>query len=169
MLPSHEKKWYALYTKSRNEKKVYQLLTEKEINTYLPLIKTLKQWSDRKKWVEEPLFRSYIFVKITEKERLNAIRTDGVVRMITFQGRPVAVPDKQIEAVKAYINEGDDRIEKDIHFERGDQVEVTHGTLQGLRGTLVETKGKKRVMVEIEGIGEKIILNIPKSSLKIYS
>ena len=113
MLPSKEKKWYALYTKSRTEKKVYQLLTEKGIDTYLPLIKTLKQWSDRKKWVEEPLFRSYIFIKITEKERLNAIRTDGVVRMITFQGKPVSIPNKQIEAVRAYINEGEDRIEKE--------------------------------------------------------
>ncbi len=166
MLPSREKKWYALYTKSRTEKKVYQLLREKGIETYLPLLKTLKQWSDRKKWVEEPLFRSYIFIRISEKERLDAIRTDGVVRMISFQGRAISIPDKQIEAVRAYINEGEDRVEKEVYFERGDRVEVTRGTLQGLQGIMVETKGKKRVMVEIEGIGEKIILNIPKSSLK---
>ncbi len=166
MFPSREKKWYALYTKSRTEKKVYQLLWEKGIEAYLPLLKTLKQWSDRKKWVEEPLFRSYIFIRISERERLDAIRTDGVVRMITFQGRPVSIPDKQIEAVRAYINEGEDRVEKEVQFERGNRVEVTHGTLQGLQGIMVETKGKKRVMVEIEGIGEKIMLNIPKSSLK---
>ena len=166
MLPSREKKWYALYTKSRTEKKVNELLSEKGIEAYLPLFKTLKQWSDRKKWVEEPLFRSYIFVKISEKERLNAIRTDGVVRMISFQGIPVSIPDNQIEAVRAYINEGDDRVEKEVQFDRGGRVEVTHGTLQGLQGVMVETKGKKRVMVEIEGIGEKILLNIPKSSLK---
>jgi len=166
MLPSREKKWYALYTKSRTEKKVYQLLREKRIEAYLPLLKTLKRWSDRKKWVEEPLFRSYIFIRISERERLDAIWTDGVVRMITFQGRPVSIPDKQIEAVRAYINEGEDRVEKEVQFERGNRVEVTHGTLQGLQGIMVETKGKKRVMVEIEGIGEKIMLNIPKSSLK---
>ncbi len=166
MLPSREKKWYALYTKSRTEKKVYQLLIEKGIEAYLPLLKTLKQWSDRKKWVEEPLFRSYIFIRISEREWLDAIRTDGVVRMITFQGRPVSIPDKQIEAVRAYINEGEDRVEKEVQFERGNRVEVTRGTLQGLQGIMVETKGKKRVMVEIEGIGEKIMLNIPKSSLK---
>ena len=166
ILPSKEKQWYALYTKSRTEKKVFQMLSDKGIETYLPLLKTLKQWSDRKKWVEEPLFRSYIFVKISEKERLDAIRTDGVVRMITFQGKPVSIPDKQIEAVRAYVNEGKDRIEKEVHFDRGDRVEVTHGTLQGLQGIMVEAKGKKRVMVEIEGIGEKIILNIPKASLK---
>ncbi len=166
MLPSREKKWYALYTKSRTEKKVYQLLREKRIEAYLPLLKTLKRWSDRKKWVEEPLFRSYIFIRISERERLDAIRTDGVVRMITFQGRPVSIPDKQIEAVRAYINEGEDRVEKEVQFERGNRVEVTRGTLQGLQGIMVETKGKKRVMVEIEGIGEKIMLNIPKSSLK---
>jgi transcription elongation factor/antiterminator RfaH len=166
LLPSREKRWYALYTKSRTEKKVHQLLMEKGIETYLPLLKTLKQWSDRKKWVEEPLFRSYIFIRISEKERLDAIRTDGVVRMISFQGRPVSIPDKQIEAVRAYINEGETRVEKEVYFTPGDRVEVTRGTLQGLQGTMVETKGKKRVMVEIEGIGEKIMLNIPKSSLK---
>jgi len=142
------------------------MLSDKGLEVYLPLLKTLKQWSDRKKWVEEPLFRSYLFVKISEKERLDAIRTDGVVRMITFQGKPVSIPDKQIEAVRAYINEGDDRVEKEDQFVLGDRVEVTHGTLQGLQGIMVETMGKKRVMVEIEGIGEKIILNIPKSSLK---
>jgi len=86
--------------------------------------------------------------------------------MISFQGRAISIPDKQIEAVRAYINEGEDRVEKEVYFERGDRVEVTRGTLQGLQGIMVETKGKKRVMVEIEGIGEKIILNIPKSSLK---
>ena len=166
MFPSREKKWYALYTKSRTEKKVDQLLTEKGIETYLPLLKTLKQWSDRKKWVEEPLFRSYLFIRISEKERLDAIRTEGVVRMITFQGKPVSIPDKQIEAVRAYINEGGDRVEKEIQFVHGERVEVTRGTLQGLQGIMIETKGKKRVMVEIEGIGEKIILNIPKASLK---
>lgn len=166
MVPSREKKWYALYTRSRTEKKVYELLMEKGIETYLPLLKTLKQWSDRKKWVEEPLFRSYIFIRISERERLDAVRTNGVVRMITFQGRPVSIPDKQIEAVRAYINEGEERVGKEVFFERGDRVEVTRGTLQGLQGIMVEAKGKKRVMVEIEGIGEKIMLNIPKSSLK---
>ena len=105
--PNHKSdlRWYAIYTKSRNEKKVALNLQEKGIEVYLPLLKTLKQWSDRKKWVEEPLFRSYLFVRILDKNYLEVLQTDGVVRFITFRQERIPVPDQQIEAVKAYMNE----------------------------------------------------------------
>ena len=106
-LKKPEERWYAIYTKSRNEKKVALNLQEKGIEVYLPLLKTLKQWSDRKKWVEEPLFRSYLFVRILDKNYLEVLQTDGVVRFITFRQERVPVPDQQIEAVKAYLNEDD--------------------------------------------------------------
>ena len=99
-----EKKWYALYTKSRTEKKTGQELVSKGIETFLPLEKILKEWSDRKKWVEEPLFRSYIFVHINKAEHFKVLNASGIVRFITFEGKAVPIPDLQIEAIKQFIN-----------------------------------------------------------------
>ncbi len=162
-----EKKWYAIYTKSRTEKKVYQELTASGIDTYLPLVKTLKQWSDRKKWVEEPLFRSYLFVHITEPEYFKVLNSVGVVRYITFEGKAVPVPHRQILAIKQYINEELDYDEDYDHFEVGDYIEVSRGPLMGLHGNLIEVKGKQRVKIEIESVGQSIIITIPKSHLLI--
>jgi len=162
-----EKKWYAVYTKSRTEKKVYQELTASGIETYLPLIKTLKQWSDRKKWVEEPLFRSYLFVHITEPEYFKVLNSVGVVRYITFEGKAVTVPHRQILAIKQYINEETDHSVNYDHFDIGDHVEISRGSLMGLHGNLIEVKGRQRVKVEIDSVGQSIVLTVPKSHLRI--
>ena len=160
------KKWYALYTRPRWEKRVFEDLIYKGIDTYLPLIKTLKQWSDRKKMVEEPLFHSYIFVHITPTEHDRALQTMGVVRFVTFKGIAVAIPHWEIEAVKAYVGEGTERMvyTDDIHI--GDPVEVVFGTMKGLKGRLAEMKGKKRVLVEITGLGERLLVNIPTTHIQ---
>ncbi len=95
--------WYAAYTHSRAEKKVARELEKQGIEHYLPLIKTLKQWTDRKKKVEEPLIRSYIFVHITEKEYMDVLHTAGVMTIVRFSGKPVAIPDWQIENLKILL------------------------------------------------------------------
>ncbi|MCD4683117.1 MAG: UpxY family transcription antiterminator [Bacteroidales bacterium] len=162
-----EKKWYAIYTKSRTEKKVYQELIASGVETYLPLIKTLKQWSDRKKWVEEPLFRSYLFVNITDSEYYRVLSSVGVVRYITFEGKAVTVPPKQILAIKQFINEEEDFTVDFDHFEIGDSVEVIRGSLMGLCGNLTEERGKQKVKIEIESVGKSILITIPRKHLRI--
>lgn len=137
------------------------------IETYLPLLKSLKIWSDRKKWVEEPLFRSYLFVHITMKEYQQVVQTDGVVRFITFEGKPVPVPDSQINAIKQFLDSDDAPDLMSGKFEIGDTVEVFRGNLKGLTGNLVEWRGKQKVKIEIESIGQSIILTVPKSYLKV--
>ena len=161
--------WYALYTSSRTEKKTYQRLIDAGVTTYLPLVKTLKQWSDRKKWVEEPLFRSYIFVRINKTEYIKVLNVPGVVRFITFEGKAVPIPDLQIEAIRQFINLEeiiDEPLEKLII---GDKVEITRGQLFGLAGYLVDYHGKQKVRIEIESIGHSIILTIPKAHLKVIN
>ena len=91
-----EKGWYAIYTHSRAEKRVSDRLTEAGIETFLPLQKTLRQWSDRKKLVEKPLISSYVFVKVVPKEFFTVRKTDGVVKFIMLQGKPVVIPEIQI-------------------------------------------------------------------------
>lgn len=162
-----QKKWYAVYTRSRTEKKINTLLEEAGIDTFLPLLKVLKQWSDRKKWVEEPLFRSYLFVRIEKSEYYKVLEVAGVVRYITFEGKAVPVPEQQILAIKQFLDKEDDQTVSPGTFEIGDKVEIFRGALRGLSGNLVDIRGKQKVRIEIESIGQSIILTIPKSYLRI--
>lgn len=164
---SHQKSWYAIYTKSRNEKKVYARLKEVGVETFLPMQKILKQWSDRKKWVEEPLFRSYLFVHITPDEYYKVLGILGVVKYITFEGIAVPVPDQQILAIKQFLNNEEDSLVSIESFQIGDKVEIFRGALKGLLGNLVDLQGKQKVRIEVESIGQSIVLTIPRSYLKI--
>jgi transcriptional antiterminator RfaH len=162
-----EKTWYAIYTKSRNEKKAHAALASSGIDSFLPLIKNLKQWSDRKKWVEEPLFRSYLFVHITSGDYYNVLNAFGVVRYVTFEGKAVPVPPQQILAIKQYINSEEILTEGNKVFEKGDKVEIFRGALKGLTGHLIRVQGRQKVKIEIESTGHSITLTIPQSYLKI--
>jgi transcription antitermination factor NusG len=164
---AEEKIWYALYVKSRTEKKVALELEGNQIDFYLPLEKRLKQWSDRKKWVQEPLFRSYIFVYITPKEYYKVLQTRGAVKFISFEGKAVPVPPQQIEAIRIYLAEKEPETSGDQVWEEGKEVEVMSGKLTGLKGKLIKVNGKNRVKVEIEVVGSAIILNIPRRQLRI--
>ncbi len=159
--------WFAVYTNPRAEKKVHAELIREGIEVYLPLQRTLKLWSDRKKWVEEPLFRSYIFVHISESEYYAVLNTPGVVRFITFEGKAVPVPEQQIEAIRYYLSSDEKPVAVDPGLVPGQVVEVMKGPLRGLRGELVEISGRRKVKVEIEAIGQSIMVTIPLSQLRI--
>ncbi|NOY49789.1 MAG: UpxY family transcription antiterminator [Chlorobi bacterium] len=161
-----EKIWYAVYVKSRSEKKVALEFEFNDIDYYLPLIKKLKIWSDRKKWVEEPLFRSYIFVHIDQKDYFKVLQTINVVKYISFEGMAVPIRNEQIEAVRYYLNEKDpENIDNQV-WETGRKVKVVSGSLIGLEGELIDIRGKKKVKVEIEAVGRTLIIQIPKSKLE---
>lgn len=160
-----EKNWYAVYVKSRAEKKVAVEFEIDGIDFYLPLIKKLKQWSDRKKWVEEPLFRSYIFVSIEQEQYFKVLQTQNVVKYVSFEGKAVPIRKEQIEAVRYYLNEKDpENIDNQI-WEKGRKVEIISGSMTGLRGELIDVKGKKKVKVEIEVVGKTLLIQIPKNKL----
>ena len=159
--------WYAIYTKSRNEKKVATLFLRDGIEYYLPLMKRLKFWSDRKKQVEEPLFSSYVFVHIDEFEHLNVLKTTGVVRFISFEGKKVAIRDTEIEAIRKYAETGEELLLNEEDYKIGKKVKVKIGPMKGLEGKLVEVLGKQRVKVEIEAIGQAVFIRIPKGNLEI--
>ena len=142
-------------------------MEEAGIDTFLPLMKVLKQWSDRKKWVEEPLFRSYLFVRIKQDEYYKALSVTGVVKYITFEGRAVPIPEQQILAIKQFLGNDEDIAIFSEPFKIDDKVEICRGTLKGLLGNLVDIRGKQKVRIEIESIGHSIILTIPKSYLKV--
>lgn len=158
--------WYAIYTRSRQEKKVKQLLDEKGIVNYLPLTKVLKQWSDRKKWVEVPLFNSYLFVYI-EQHHFDLVKyTPGFIRFISFEEKNVIVRDEDIELIKK-IAEGYSNIEVSFDvFKTGDAIEIIDGPLKGSSGVFAITKGSNRVLVRIESFHASILLNIPQYQIR---
>lgn len=160
-ISSQEKVWYAIYTKPRSEKKVYQRLVEQGIEAFLPLQKRLKQWSDRKKWVEEPLFHSYLFVHIASGDYYNVLNTIGVVRYITFNGKAAPIPTRQIEQVREILNQ-DIEIETVTKAIRpGDRVEVKFGLLKGIIGELVEISGHKKLIIRIDHISHQLQVTLP--------
>jgi len=160
------KKWYALYTKSRSEKKAYGLLVDKGIETYLPLEKKLKLWSDRKRWVEEPFIRSYIFVKTEQYNLEAALNTPGVVSVVRFGGQPATVNEKQIEAIKTILS-GNEEYELCAEtFEPGEKVEIDKGDLKGIYGELVHHLNKYKVLIRIESINQNILIRINPSYLR---
>jgi len=160
------RKWFALYTKSRSEKKVHQLLEEKGIHAYLPLEKKLKIWSDRKKWVEEPFIRSYIFVHVEEHELQKALNTPGVVTVIRFEGKPASVREEQIKMIESILSSEEEYELSTETFEPGEKVEVTRGSLKGLLGELVHHLNKYKVLIRIESINQNILVRLNPSFLK---
>jgi transcription antitermination factor NusG len=163
---SSEEKWYALYTRPRAEKLVYLRLLEEGIETFLPLQRTYRMWSDRKKLVEKPLLTSYIFVKTNGKNFPRVYKTNGVVKFVSFEGKPVSIPPNQIDNLRLLIN-SDAEIEVSCEkFAAGDNVEVISGSLVGLTGELIKIGSKNRVIVRIDRLDQNLILKIPKAFLR---
>lgn len=158
--------WFALYTRSRNEKKVHNQLVAQGIESFLPLQKTLKQWSDRKKWVEEPMIRSYVFVKISEREYFDVLNTPGAVRFVFFEGKAAVIPDWQIDAIRHILETGEEFEITDQPLEKGDHVLITHGPFRNIPGELVDFKGKRKVVIRIDHIGHSIMLTISAANLR---
>ena len=163
---SDNKSWFALYTRSRAEKQVYELLHSAGIDTYLPLVRTLKQWSDRKKWVEEPLFRSYIFVFISQSEYYDVLNIPGTVRYITFEGKAVPIPPQQIEAIRQFIKTGYQLPDAEVDLPPGSKVDIIAGPMKGINGELLEVMGKTKVRIEIDGLGQSVYVEIPASHIR---
>ena len=158
-------KWYALYTRPRHEKKVYEELQEKKIEAFLPLVERVRQWKDRKKRVMMPLFNSYVFVHIELKDRFAALQTKGVVRMVSFGGVPAAIPDWQIEQLRRLI-EHPDTLQLEEYLREGDWVEVTDGPFMGIKGRLRELRNETRVVINIDGIYQSASFVVDKKLVR---
>jgi transcription antitermination factor NusG len=163
---SSEEKWYALYTRPRAEKLVYLRLVEEGIETFLPLQRTYRMWSDRKKLVEKPLLASYIFVKTNGKNFPRVYKISGVVKFVSFEGKPVSIPQNQIDNLRLLINSDAEIEVSSDKFAAGDNVEVVSGSLVGLTGELIKIGSKNRVIVRIDRLDQNLILKIPKAFLR---
>jgi len=142
--------WYALYSRPRHEKKLADLLNEKGIEAYVPVRKVLKQWSDRKKMVEEPLIRSYCFVRARPEWYFEALNTHGAVRYVWFGGKPAPIPDRQITTLRILAGSNLEVEQVSCNLKPGTNVKITAGPLIGAIGELMSVSGKNKVIIRID-------------------
>jgi transcription antitermination factor NusG len=159
-------KWYALYTKPRWEKKVFRLLEEKGIEGYCPLNKVTRKWSDRMKTIEEPLFKSYVFVRITEPMHNQVRMTPGVMNFVYWQGKPAIVKDREIEVIRKFLNEYNNVIAQPLELKPQSKVKIQQGIFMDKEATILKVRGKK-VQVIINSIGYSLVAFVDKSNLAI--
>ena len=154
IVTSHIEKseWFVFYVKSRTEFKAEQLLKRDGFISYLPVIKILKQWSDRKKWIEEPLFKSYIFVKVKRYQLYNVLQTPPIVTYVRFAGEPAIIHQRHIDLIKELIiNKTKFELSTEI-VKVGESIKIKSGPFKGQSGIVKELRGKKKLLISLESI-----------------
>lgn len=161
-----EAEWHLIYSKPRAEKKLYNDLIKRGFEAYLPLQRTLKQWSDRKKWTEIPLFPSYIFV-LTEPKLLNEIgKCLGFVKFVAFENKPVTVDHKVITLIQNILDNYSDVQAVEEKLPPGTCIEILHGPLAGTFGELINYQGKKTAVIKINNVDYSLLVQIPEMFLR---
>ena len=160
------KKWIAVYTKSRHEQIVINELSKKDIESFCPMFKERRQWSDRKKWVHFPLFRSYVFARIQLKENIFVLQTIGVNKIVKFQNKISIIPDQVINDIKNIVD-GGYKIQQVDYFIKGDEVSVVSGPLKGVNGIIQDLKGDSRLIMKVEAIRQAFSIEISSEQLKL--
>lgn len=170
-LDSHDVKfWHALYVRSRCEKKVLSQLEDMGIQAYLPMISKVKQWSDRRKKVQEPLFKSYVFVFSNDKQYISILNVYGVVKFVCFEKEAVVVPENQILAIKKFVSEYENgeeyKMNNDEELKVGQMVRIINGPMKGLTGRLDTIRNKRHLIVYIDVVGQCIPVHIPRAKVE---
>ncbi|HQV62320.1 MAG TPA: UpxY family transcription antiterminator [Chitinophagaceae bacterium] len=158
------KKWLAVYTRPRWEKKVNQLLAEKGLESYCPLNKVRRKWSDRVKIVEEPLFKSYVFVKVTDEDRSTVRMTNGAVNFVYWNGKPAVIREKEINAIKRFLNEYENVEARKVELNVNQRVRITNGTFMDQEGKVLDVR-HKMAKVAIDSLGYILVAYIDRSKL----
>lgn len=161
------KNWYVVYTKPRWEKKIAETLSSKNVENYCPLNKVQKQWTDRKKIINEPLFKGYVFVCITEAEKWEVAKTSGILNYVHWLGKPAVVKDSDINTIKMFLNEFDN-VEvsaTESTLQVYEKVIVKQGLLMNHKGIIVEILGKS-ARIKIEALGIYLSATIEQKNLQ---
>ncbi|MGY2134449.1 UpxY family transcription antiterminator [Hymenobacter sp. HD11105] len=155
--------WYAVYTYPNLERKIYSALIKQTVLAYLPLRKVVRQWSDRVKELEIPLFPNYLFVRIHDHERANVLKVSGVARFVAFDNQLAIIPNEEIETIRKLERVS---VELESRLITGDRVQIMRGPLQGLKGVLFKKKGKERFGMQLEGLQQALSLDVCVNLLK---
>lgn len=152
-------KWYALTTRYQFEKRVNEKLNQKGYESFLPLYEKISHWSDRKKKIKVPLFSCYVFIRLNLKHKIDILQTRGVLNFVSFENRPVAIPDRQITLVKNLISNKRE-IKTVYKFVKGQKVKVIHGLLSGQEGFYSDSRDRSRLIIHLDSINQSIAVEI---------
>ncbi len=161
----NNKYWIAVYTKARHEKVVHEQLLKKNIDVFLPLIRSKRRWSDRTKWVDIPLFRSYVFANIELNNHLFVLQTVGVHHIIRFKDEIAVIPNEQIQAIRLML-EGGYTPESTDYFVVGDEAEIMAGPMKGVQGIVSRIDGENKFVLKIDAIQHAISVRVDRQLLK---
>jgi transcription antitermination factor NusG len=160
--------WHAVYVHSRAEKRVYEELKYKGIESFLPLQRKLRQWSDRKKWVEMPLISGYVFVHITRKHYDIVLQTDNVMQYVRFEGKAAVIRDQDIEVLKRMLGQSESEVEiTREELQPGTLVEIIAGPMMGVRGELISFRGNNKVALRMLPLGFTVLVESPGTNLAV--
>lgn len=157
-------KWLAVYTRPRWEKKVNQLLAEKGLECYCPLNKVRRKWSDRMKLVEEPLFKSYVFVKVSDEDRSKVRMTTGAINFVYWNGKPAVIREREITAIRRFLNEYENVEARPMELKLNQRVRITNGSLMDKEGKVLDIR-HKTAKIAIESLGYILVAYIERSKL----
>ena len=161
-------KWFAVYTRPRSEKKVAEILTRRKIENYCPINKIVRQWSDRKKVVHEPLFTSYVFARVSESNVTALKQTNGVINLVYWLGKPAVIRDSEIEAVRKFLSEYSNiKLEK-TPVSINDHVRVLSGPLMDLEGKVLSI-GSNTVKLALPSLGYMMFAELETSNVSVLS
>jgi transcription antitermination factor NusG len=159
-------RWYAAYTSPHHEKWVAGQMSDHRIECFLPTYKSVRRWKDRQKKLDLPLFPGYVFVRIALKDRLEVLRLAGVVQFVAFQGKPAALPERDIEALRIGTN-GKAALEPHPYLKSGCRVRIRSGPMAGIEGILTRRKDSFRVVIAIELIMRSVALEVDAADIEI--
>jgi transcription termination/antitermination protein NusG len=150
-------RWYAVYTCANREKRAASEISRRSVESFLPLYRTARRWSDRRVQIEVPLFAGYVFVHLALCDRLKVLQVPGVVRLVGFGGLPAALSDEQIDTLRAGLKGL--RPEPHPFLTVGRRVRIKGGPLAGMRGVLLRRKGRFRLVISIDLIQRAIAVD----------
>ena len=157
--------WYAVYTRSRCEKRVHEQFERRSIESLLPVYEAVHQWTDRKVQVQLPLFPGYVFVRVSLRDHLQVVQVPGVVKLVGFNGAPTALPQKDVDALRSSLMSGV-RVVPHPYLTAGRRVRVKTGPLAGLTGILVRRKNKARFILSLGLIHRAIAVEVNETALE---
>lgn len=163
---NENKNWYAVYTRPRCEKKVAEHFAKKNVESYCPLNRVLRKWSDRRKVVFEPLFTTYVFVKASESEITTLRQTDGVVNLVYWLNKPAVIPEKEIEAIRIFLQEHSNVSLQKTTININDRVRITGGPLVAHEGQILAVK-KRSVKVSLPSLGYMMNAEVETADVEV--
>ncbi|GCD77385.1 transcriptional regulator [Thermaurantimonas aggregans] len=162
------KQWMIVYTRPRNEKKVADLLTRQSIDNYCPIRRVLKQWSDRRKYVDEVIIRSYVFVRIEENERIHVLQTPGVLNFVYWLKKPAIVRDEEMDRLKTFLAEYQHAVIEVKDIPVGAKAKIIEGPLVSHEGEVIQVN-KNAVSIRLYSAGLEFTAVVDKNALEVVA